>query len=307
MASILWNVKTLAEVWRAWQENKFDGIVVFDGNRGLGKSTGAVKCALRFKEFKIKRDVIFSRDEVMKAMAKYHKGVIVADEMINVTFNRDFYGEEQKKLIKMLNMYRDRYNILIACVPNFYSLDSQFRSLVKMRINVIRRGLAVIHTPNQSSFSTDKWDSKYNEKIERSWIKKKSFNFNYKKMTTFRGVFKYTDLPRRQRELYEKIKEEKRSVLMDGELDNKETSKDVYEDIIEKLKEGILNKERLLGYCVMNGLKYTNVVCMLNKKLKDQGVPYTLSTLLLQGQKETDSRTISGRDRNQTQNIPISV
>jgi len=30
--------------------------------------------------------------------------------MINVTFNRDFYNEDQKNIIKMINMNRDHKN-----------------------------------------------------------------------------------------------------------------------------------------------------------------------------------------------------
>ena len=247
-------------------------------------STGAIKCSKLFKRFKMRRDIMFSRDDVMDAVAKYNKGVIVADEMINVAFNREFYGEEQKKLIKMLNMYRDKCNILITCVPNFYSLDSQFRSLVKMRINVIRRGVAVIHTPNQSSFSLDKWDTKYNEKIERGWINKKKFKFGFKKMTTYRGMFKYPDLTPRQKEIYLQVKEEKRSLLMkekDKEQNEKKLS--IYDNIMIQLKDGRLTKEILYKICMINQIKYNTMVKALYDRLKAEDNRYSLQHYLKMG------------------------
>ena len=80
-----WNVKQISDIWKLWQQHRFDGIIVFDGNRGLGKSSAALKCAFRFPQFKIQRDLIYSREELMNQLAEQKFGILIADEMINVT------------------------------------------------------------------------------------------------------------------------------------------------------------------------------------------------------------------------------
>lgn len=283
MRWLIWSLGNVEEVLRRWQDNKFDGLIVIDGNRGLGKSTLGVKTALRFAplSFNMKTDIVFSREDVIKHLATRKRGIIIADEMINVTYNRDFHVDEQKKLIKMLNMYRDKRNILIACVPNFYDLDKQFRALVKLRLNVVRRGLAIIHMKNQSSYSADKWDMKENEKIEKSWLKKTDFKPNWKRLTTYRGVLKFGDLGAKQRRRYESIKEEKRNnVFRHLEIEKmaKEAEQiNVYDKMLERIKAGKLNKEGVRNICVINGMKYNSCVSNLNNRLKEEESEQTLS------------------------------
>ncbi len=270
MGHIVWSMSRLANILQHWQENKFDGIIVFDGRRGLGKSTGAVKLGCHFKSFKIKKDVLFAREDIMKHLATKKYSIIIADEMINVTHNRDFFAEDQKRLIKMLNMYRDSCNLLIACVPNFYDLDKQFRGLVKLRINVVRRGFAVLHTPTQASYSSDPWDLKINEKIERSWIKKNIHTPNYSRLTTYRGVIKYGDLRCRQREIYEAVKQEKRGHVFAKEAEVEEKKEnDIYQKIFVRITEGGLNMDGIKEICTVTGMKWATVRDALTRLMKE--------------------------------------
>ena len=97
----------MCDVIEGWIGNKFDGIIFIEGKRGLGKSTLAYKIATRLKTpiaFSPKRDIVYSRDDTLKHLATKKGGVIFSDEMINVAYNRDFYNEEQKVLLKALNM-----------------------------------------------------------------------------------------------------------------------------------------------------------------------------------------------------------
>lgn len=271
--NFVWSLKNLIEVLVGWQENKFDGLIVIDGRRGLGKSTLAVNTAFRFPQFKLKRDVLFSRREIMHSLSKSKYKIIVADEMINVTYNRDFYAEEQKKLLKMLNMYRDSCNILIACVPNFYDLDKQFRALCKMRLNVVRRGLAVIHTPLQSAYTSDPWDLKINEKIEKSWVMKKDFKPIYSKLTTYKGLLRFGDLPKKRKATYEKLKQEKRNVVYESEMES-ENKKDIslLDNLTNQLVGGTLLKDDIIKLCQLHPqLHYDNIIAGLNKRLKRNG------------------------------------
>jgi len=270
-----YSIKDIVDICKGWQSTKFDGLIVIDGNRGLGKSTVAIKIANRLEGFSIKHHVIFSREDVIKAISTGQHKVYVADEMINAMHNRDFFSQDQKKLIKILNMYRDACNILICCIPNFSELDKQFKSLVKMRISVIRRGLAVVHMKKASLFSNDAWDTNTNLKMEYK-MTKKSGKVKHHKFTTFCA---YLDtgsaLSSKQQEIYDKVKFEKRAKLYEGDeeintiADNKSKQ---YDLLLQKIKEGGLTKLGLQTLCQVNGWKYNTILANLNNRLKDSGI-----------------------------------
>ncbi|MEX0597013.1 MAG: hypothetical protein WD512_10990, partial [Candidatus Paceibacterota bacterium] len=130
-----WKVKDLVQTIDRMIENKFDCVIAVDGKRSLGKSTVSYKIAKRVKNnFNPWRDIVYLRKDITKLYINHFKGVIWADEMINAGHNRDFYDQEQKKLIKSINMYRDNFNVFIWCIPNFLNLDTQLRNLVKIRL-----------------------------------------------------------------------------------------------------------------------------------------------------------------------------
>lgn len=276
-----WHTSDIVDMIKRRQANKFDVIVLVTGNRGDGKSSLSVKCALRLPNFKMKRDIVFSREEVIEQLATKEKGVIIADEFINVGFNRDFYDKDQKKLIKMLNMYRDRGNILFLCVPNFTTIDKQILGLAKFRLDVIKRGWALLHTPNRSSYSHDPWDIKYNEKIEKGWLDRGIRKPDYKRLSTFRALIRVTDLTENQREIYEKIKAEKRNELYEKEVreDSREQGSK-YQAVYDGIINGTLVKKDIEQYCKLNKTKWSTATAVLNKMLKDREQP-TLKTLLL--------------------------
>lgn len=245
-----WSLKRLVSIIVKTLENGFDFFLIIEGNRGLGKSTLAYHIAravareFRKKnskkyQFKPMRDLIYTKKETIAFLHKWNRTGIM-DEMINVTFNRDFYNDDQKNIIKMINMNRDHGNLILACVPEFKNLDNQIKGLAKMRITVVRRGIAVIQTPNRSIYSKDKWDQNINEKIERSWIEKGIKNPKYTKLTTFRGILKYPKLTPKQEEIYQKVKDDKRNIIAKEQMGiDEEAETDPVMITIEKL----LNKE----------------------------------------------------------------
>jgi len=288
MGYLVWTIKDFVNIFKKWQENEFDGLVIIDGNRGLGKSTLAYKFARRFKQFNPYNDLLYSREDIMNALAKKKNHIVIADEMINVTYNRDFYDREQKKLLKMLNVYRDSKNILISCVPNFFDLDKQYRTLAKMRIQVVRRGLAIIHTKNQSSYSTDPWDQKVNQKIEASWIKRSVFKPRYNRLTTFRGIIRYGKLSEEAEELYRSIKKEKRGHIFETEMNgNNGKNESTTQFIARKLMEGeVIDNEKIKVLCDIRGEKFSSVYTGVCKLLKDKNSPLTLSKLIKKNEED---------------------
>lgn len=304
-----WSMKRLVDTIVMTLLNKFDMQIYIEGKRGLGKSTLAyelawlVHCKFRHLErfhpevieanpqlkgaytFRPTRDLLYTRDKVIDFFNRW-KVTGIADEFINTAFNRDFYQEEQKTLIKMINMNRDHCNLFIGCIPQFQTLDNQIKNLCKIRITVVRRGLAVIQTPNKTIYIKDIWDAVTNEKIEREWIRKGSNKPRYTRLSTVRGVIKFPDLSQKHRDKYEKVKIEERNMLMEIADDKKKTKKDLYGDIVDKLQnQQIKNANILEGMAVALGKNPKTFRSAIQERLKKLGMPSSIDEYFWEGKK----------------------
>ena len=270
--------------------NDFDCFMVIEGNRGLGKSTLAIHLTRQVsREFKKKgskdyrfnwrNSLIYTKKETKNFLHKW-KTTGIADEMINVTFNRDFYNEEQKNIIKLLNMNRDHCNLFIACVPQFQALDNQIKNLCKIKITVVRRGLCIIQTPNRTIYVRDKWDQATNEKIERQWLQKGITKPAYSKLTTFRGLMQFPKLHASAEKKYQEIKDLKRNLIAkeDMGIDVDEEAKDPVVDTIKRLKDGkVRNGVFLDGIAVAHNLNPSSFKNQLRSALNKEGVSAKLT------------------------------
>jgi len=268
--------------------NKFDVFMVIEGKRGLGKSTLGYKLMMMVRRemkkrgvqgynFIPKRDLLYERKEVLSFFHKrQHSGL--ADEMINVSFNRDFYNEDQKDLIKMINMNRDHNNLFIACVPQFKNLDSQMKNLASMKITVVRRGISIVHTPNKTVYSSDIWDERINEKIERGWLLGGIKNPKYSRLTTFRGFLRFPKLTDKQEAIYQQIKDDKRNVIAQDKGLEEEKEKDPFEKIYDKLVGGLIkNHEALDGMLAICDLDNDKTKSKLRRHLQKNNKPASVS------------------------------
>lgn len=221
--------------------------------------------------FSPKKDILYKRQEIIDAFNLRWYSTFMADEMINVSFNRDFYDTDQKKLIKIMNMNRDHCNLFIACVPQFQTLDNQIKNLTKMRITVVRRGVGIVQTQNRSIYATDRWDTSVNEKIEKEWLKKGASKPKYRKLTTFRGVITFPDLTEKQRREYEEIKREKRNEIR-REQEEEEQTNSPTERIYKLLCDGKIGTRAMFdNLCLAMGLKPLNVMANVRTKMRNEG------------------------------------
>ena len=287
--------------------NKFDCLIMIEGNRGLGKSTFAFKLLTKISKYfrtiyaetgdpqykdwyrfnplmQLKkpnknRYVIYTQKDVINFYDKWHVSAI-GDEFINVAFNREFFGEDQKNLVKMINMNRDHGNLLIGCVPAFQTLDNQVKNLCKIRITVARRGLAVIQTPNRTIYNRDRWDSTNNERIEREWLKGGIKNPRYSKLTTFRGWLRFHKLTDSQEAKYQEVKDLKRNIIAQdkGLMDKQEEKeKDPFNIMFNKfVNKQIKSSDVFEGMCEAFGLKASQVKNKIRKRLKEEKRPSAL-------------------------------
>ena len=195
--------------------------------------------ALRLKErghvtFSPKQNIVYDKEDTLKLLATKKKCFIFSDEMINVAYNRDFYDKDQKDILKVLNMYRDSGNVFFGAIPKFNDLDTQMRKICKLRIVVVRRGVAELHRPKHNVFSNDRWDTSANAKIEDKLGRKKAPS----RYSTFVGILKFSDITPNQREIYEKIKEDKR-----GKIFNLEEYKSPLETFFDDLFTMVYDKQ----------------------------------------------------------------
>lgn len=301
MKALRWSITNIAQVLKQRRGNEFDGNIAVSGDRGNGKSTVICKIFYKLGKFNPKKHQVYSREKVINLLKYSQFGKCMDDESINTGYKRDFQNKGQQELIKILNAYRDNFNIFASAIPNFFSLDKDLRDLYFLHLHVIERGIAVVHMPLQGRlYSQDRWDAKHNAKIEEKWSKRFQKNPNFKpayhKLSTFRGYLFFTDLTEKQKKLYKEVKRNERqeAFLTDKErLDQQELS------WIQKIYQGVINKkltsEGLLQACIVEGRKYSTVTSLLNQMLKDNGEIETLKHFLLPSRSDLIHSKIDGR------------
>ena len=192
-----------------------------------------------------------------------------------MAFNRDFYDEEQKDIIKMINMNRDHSNLFLACVPQFQNLDSQIKQLCKIRLTVVRRGVVIIQTPNRTIYVKDRWDTATNEKIEREWVAKGIKNPHYAKLTTFRGIMKFPKLREKSELRYQEVKDHKRNLVAKEEMGidvDEDERQDPYVVGMDMLISGkVRNGTFLDGFAQANGIIPATFKAGLRSRLQKKG------------------------------------
>ena len=266
------SMRKLAEVLIERRSKNYDCVIIVDGPRGNGKSTFLYRLFSHLGEFIPERDIVFSREDLIERM-KSKFGLIMQDEMINAAHNRDFYEKDQKMLIKMLNMYRDNYNIMGGAVPFFYDLDPQVRKFVALRVTITERGRAILQKAKSSMFTNDPWETDVNKKLEMKMqgvMKRgKIMKLNYSKLTTFWGTLDFGPLGKRQEARYLKIKETKRNTLMGEEPEKEEKEKSEMQSLAEKYEAGYIGKKDIEIYCRLHDKQYHNIMNAIHKRLKN--------------------------------------
>lgn len=288
MRIVKWTIKDIVEILFSRQNNEFDGNMAVSGDRGNGKSTVIDKIYYRFPQFDPWKHQVYNREDVI-ALLKYQRfGLCWDDEAINSGYKRDFQDKGQQELIKILTAYRDNYNIFASAIPNFFSLDKDLRDLYFIHLHVIERGIAVVHMPLQGRlYSQDRWDAKYNAKIEASWSKKmqKDPNFRppYHKLTTFKGYLFFGDVTPKQKKLYLEVKRTKRNESFLTE-DEKNGNKEVpfLEKMYSLLIQHKLTREGIRQMCLLEDKKDSSINASLNRMLKDNGINKTVKDFLQQ-------------------------
>lgn len=263
-------MQKLCEVIEKRIINKFDLIIFVEGKRGMGKSTFLYLLALRLNKrgvikFNPKKHLVYSRDQSIKSLSQSQKCFILNDEMINVAYNRDFYEQDQKILLKALNNYRDSCNIFGGCVPKFIDLDKQMQKLCEMRVQIHRRGIAEVHGQLKGFYLDDPWNTKENIKKELKTKGKPKT-----KMNTQRFFVRFKDLTSKQRQFYEALKHERRNKVFMGDNEIEQDPNEIfYNNLYQTITNGQVTKEQLDTMCRVLNKKIRTVRDQMNKRLRE--------------------------------------
>ena len=270
----IWSIKEVAELIDSRRNNEFDANVLVTGGTGLGKSTLINKILLRFEGFKQKKHQVYSRKDTIDLLKYQKKGFCWNDELISSGYKRTHYEKEQIDLIETLTQYRCNWNVFMGALPVFFTLDKELLKLFALNIDVIRRGVGVLHMRRSGRrYSDDPWDTKINAKLEEKWSAKTQRNPNFKipyhKYTTFIGYIYFNELTPKQKQIYEETRNLRKAIIT-TDAEAKESSR-FYENIINLLIEGKLDEFSLNNICIVNNKKVDYVRSMINRILKKQG------------------------------------
>ena len=211
-----WSVEELCGTLNQTAATDKDNIIPIDGPTGGGKSTLGLKlCMAGCAWFDMQKDILYSRKEIIEWITNARPGSWgLADEAVNALFKRDFQRGEQKFILKLLDMCRDRNLTLFLCIPNFWALDKHIlEGRVRLRLHVASTGMCFMWKPSGNPFTTDMWYRKYNEVVCRNWD---SYP-NALKTKGFIGYIQFGDLGVRQKEVYLEIKARKKAEIKAAE------------------------------------------------------------------------------------------
>jgi len=289
----IFGIKELARATEKRIKNRYDSNIAVSGVTGSGKSTFLWLFFHCFRGFKVKEKLTFLRSEMIDLIKNSKFSQCWNDELIDSGFKRNFFDREQISLIETLTKYRSNFNIVGGAIPIFFTLDKELLKLFGMHINIIRRGIAVVHLPREGRLYTDDpWDTKINQKLEERWSKRKLKNPNFKipyhKYTTFAGYVFFRALNPKEESKYESLKESKR--LEAEEKNNPENKKEnFYHKVLTMLKDGKLDEDGLFNICTFNDKSFSSVKTRLNQLLKDEGSDKTLKGFFKDKGKKNDS------------------
>lgn len=133
---------------------------------------------------------------------------LLPDELFTMFYKRNWYEEQQKDSIAILNMCRDRHLLLIGNIPNFWDLDGGFQSRVRFYVYISQRGKAWVFEQENNPFSSDNWNVNENKKIFRK--AKKPY-----KCPNYVCEIEFPDWSKEEKEEYYSIRNEKRLEAID--------------------------------------------------------------------------------------------
>lgn len=165
------------------QKDNWDAMFLIDGIEGCGKSTLAITCAWYLSQGKLKiYNLCSGGNEAIDKLKKIEEGgVMIIDEGSLMFSSSDHMKKEQKTLIQILNVIRQKRMILIIVSPSFFRLN---------RYVAIDRSRFLLHTYTTKDLKRGRFlyfgQRKKNKLFE---LGKKNFNSYKKPKADWNGSF----------------------------------------------------------------------------------------------------------------------
>mgnify|MGYP006401497775 FL=1 len=218
------------------QTKGWDATVLIDGIEGSGKSTLGLTCAYYLSDgkFELKDICTGSNDAIAKLDQVKEGGVLLIDEGSLLFSSSDAMRREQKQLIMILNVIRQKRIALIIVSPSFFRLN---------RYIAIDRTRFLIHVYTKQDLKRGRFlyfgQKKKNKLYE---LGKKSFNSYSKPRANWNGTF--TDFNPFGEE-YAKIKKQSLREALNPQKKDPRSIKEVRRDIELELYDKLVEKHGL--------------------------------------------------------------
>jgi len=162
--------KAISDI-RKWIRLDNDIVICVDGREGVGKSYWTIiKFAKKLDPtFTLEKNVLFrptpeSLEERIFEIRQY--GCLVLDETMETLYKRQSMTGGNIGINRLFGRVRKFNRIVILILPNFDDLDAFFRERrVKVRVNIVTRGLGFLMVSKDVVGNDDPWFSSYNKKI----------------------------------------------------------------------------------------------------------------------------------------------
>lgn len=121
----------------------FDHVTVIVGKEGTGKSfLGLQYCSIVSTHSFGSLYVCYELKDFVKQLPYAKKGdTFLLDEGAMFLFSRESFGQENRMMVKLLTIIRQKNLHIVVCIPNFFIIDSYIRDhRVDTLINVTDRG-----------------------------------------------------------------------------------------------------------------------------------------------------------------------
>jgi len=159
-----------------WIENDFDCPIAITGMKGLGKSTLALRIAIKYYQlyiphhaFNIRKNILYETDSaaIFRRIKKCVDGdVIIFDEASRILLAEDWAKGENKLLKKIFGEIRTKHLLIIFTCPfQFVNIDAKYRnSLIKYWVHLLDRKVGIIFqqnvSPNNDAYYVDWFKNK---------------------------------------------------------------------------------------------------------------------------------------------------
>lgn len=189
---------------RCTGKNKFDNVILVDGDEGYGKTNLSVAGAY-YMAWKTKRqfsvnNIFFSPEKFIEFAGKTKEQIIVFDEAALIALASDWQNRMQKKMVKFLMAARKKKHIYFFNVPKFFRLNEYL---------VVDRAIALIHVYARRERELGRFVYFTKKKKNELYYEiKRSKRRDYKGFYNFHGTFPESLSKLIDEDKYEDMKDE---------------------------------------------------------------------------------------------------